>query len=350
MPRGILSLAVLVLASIPSGEGKRSPPEAFLELGIRQVNEGSFEEAIFNLDAAVARLSAEPGHSKQLVQAYVYLGVAYVGLEHEDAAKGKFRRALALDPDLRLSGQQFPARVTRLFDEQVQALSAIRKKRTGRKLVILGGVGAAAAVGLSAGTSGGPLPNRSPTVSIGVSPEGVAIAGVTRVSLAASAADPDGDALTYEWDFGDGARGSGVNATHVFGSEGTFAVKLTVSDGRGASVIAGVSVVAGTLSGAWRDMVGVREGVLLYDQYQCVQSGASLACTATFLTDPTEGPLEWRGTLSDPRRVELEQLSRGAVVARCSGEVLPSQGQPTSGLDCIRCGDGIGLERGRGCS
>jgi PKD repeat protein len=43
--------------------------------------------------------------------------------------------------------------------------------------------------------------------------------------------DPDGDALTYDWDFGDGSTGSGVSPTHAYAVAGTYTVVLTVSDG-----------------------------------------------------------------------------------------------------------------------
>ncbi len=46
--------------------------------------------------------------------------------------------------------------------------------------------------------------------------------------------DPDsGDTLTYAWDFGDGATGSGVSPSHAYLWGGTFTVTLNVSDGRG---------------------------------------------------------------------------------------------------------------------
>ena len=56
------------------------------------------------------------------------------------------------------------------------------------------------------------------------------------VSFDASASsDADGDALSYTWDFGDGSSGSGVLTPHVYTQGGSFAAKLTVSDGRGGS-------------------------------------------------------------------------------------------------------------------
>ena len=42
--------------------------------------------------------------------------------------------------------------------------------------------------------------------------------------------DPDGDALTYSWDFGDGGTGSGVNPTHSYAATGIYNVTLTVED------------------------------------------------------------------------------------------------------------------------
>lgn len=43
--------------------------------------------------------------------------------------------------------------------------------------------------------------------------------------------DPDGDTMTYSWNFGDGQTGTGDNPTHTYGTVGTRTVTLTVSDG-----------------------------------------------------------------------------------------------------------------------
>ena len=42
--------------------------------------------------------------------------------------------------------------------------------------------------------------------------------------------DPEGDALTYSWDFGDGTVASGVTATHMYALAGNYTVILTVTD------------------------------------------------------------------------------------------------------------------------
>ncbi|SEL20596.1 PKD domain-containing protein [Blastococcus sp. DSM 46786] len=50
-----------------------------------------------------------------------------------------------------------------------------------------------------------------------------------------ASADPDGSITGYSWDFGDGATGSGVTATHTYAAAGTYEVRLTVTDDDGAT-------------------------------------------------------------------------------------------------------------------
>ena len=45
-----------------------------------------------------------------------------------------------------------------------------------------------------------------------------------------ASADPNADPLTYAWDFGDGAMGSGVTPTHSYAADGVYNVSLTVND------------------------------------------------------------------------------------------------------------------------
>lgn len=48
-----------------------------------------------------------------------------------------------------------------------------------------------------------------------------------------SSADPDGPVVGYAWVFGDGATGSGVTTSHSYAADGSFTVRLTVTDGDG---------------------------------------------------------------------------------------------------------------------
>ncbi len=49
----------------------------------------------------------------------------------------------------------------------------------------------------------------------------------------AGTSDPDGDALTYLWDFGDGATSTSQNPTHTYADNGVYPVTITVDDGHG---------------------------------------------------------------------------------------------------------------------
>lgn len=49
--------------------------------------------------------------------------------------------------------------------------------------------------------------------------------------------DPDGDALTYSWDFGDGNTGTTATPSHTYTSRGIYTVTLIVNDGTSDSVV-----------------------------------------------------------------------------------------------------------------
>jgi PKD repeat protein len=61
---------------------------------------------------------------------------------------------------------------------------------------------------------------------------------------ATGSSDPDGSALAYAWDFGDGTQATGATAQHVFASAGVYNVALKVTDAEGKVGEALVSVRA----------------------------------------------------------------------------------------------------------
>jgi PKD domain/FlgD Ig-like domain len=74
--------------------------------------------------------------------------------------------------------------------------------------------------------------NRPPIADAGGPYQGVA--GVAVAFDGTGSSDPDGDALTYAWNFGDDARGVGARISHTYAAGGQYRVSLTVTDGSGA--------------------------------------------------------------------------------------------------------------------
>ena len=71
----------------------------------------------------------------------------------------------------------------------------------------------------------------------------------TAVTLTAIAADPDGDALAYSWDFGDGGNPSVNNSatqTKSWSTAGDYNVRCTVSDMKGKTAVQNLVIHVGT--------------------------------------------------------------------------------------------------------
>jgi hypothetical protein len=152
-------------------------PDA-LTAGIALVKEGDFEAAIVELDSALGRLEPVAARS-ELAQGYLYLGIAYLELDQEGLARGKFAQALAHAPELRLDPSEFSPQVIRVFEATRQeaprantrkpagpdAPASEAKSGRGSSIALLV-LGAAAASGLALSAGGGaPAPAAGPSPS-----------------------------------------------------------------------------------------------------------------------------------------------------------------------------------------
>lgn len=96
----------------------------------------------------------------------------------------------------------------------------------------------------------GIVPNQSPIASFTAIPT----SGVVPLEVffdASGSYDPDGNIISYEWDFKDGNTGGGETINHTFTSARSYNIELTVTDDKGSinSSESVIDVTEGTLVG-----------------------------------------------------------------------------------------------------
>jgi len=71
-------------------------------------------------------------------------------------------------------------------------------------------------------------------------------APLTVAFSSAGSADPEGQPLTYRWDFGDGATSTAANPSHTYASSGRYTARLTTSDGGQSTASDPLTITAGS--------------------------------------------------------------------------------------------------------
>ena len=86
--------------------------------------------------------------------------------------------------------------------------------------------------------------NLPPTAAASATPlQGLAPLSVTFSSAGSS--DPEGQSLSYLWQFGDGTTSTASNPTHLFSANGQYNVTLTVSDGNSTTAATPLTIAVG---------------------------------------------------------------------------------------------------------
>lgn len=127
------------------------------------------------------------------------------------------------------------------------------------------------------------LPNRPPIPSTG----GPYVSEGEVTFDASASRDPEGNTpLGYDWDFGDGSRGSGATPIHTYGADGVYTVTLIVTDASGAA-----SAPARTTATIGNRPPAVRLGTDL-----TANPGSRITVTASF-EDPSADDGPWSHTI-----------------------------------------------------
>lgn len=144
--------------------------------------------------------------------------------------------------------------------------------------------------------------NRSPVLALDVQPR----EGYTPLVVdfdASQSFDPEGEAITIQWDFDDGETSSGPSTSHVYRTAGTYKVRVTVVDpeGMSASVIVPIVVQAIPDGYTLRTFQWERNGesriwdlLIPYDLYQDykgrLRNSPYIDKYGDFVNDPLDDP------------------------------------------------------------
>jgi PKD repeat protein len=110
--------------------------------------------------------------------------------------------------------------------------------------------------------------------------------------------DPDGDPITFDWDFGDGTTGTGAAPAHTYSANGNYVATLTVRDNRG---------------GVATDTVPIQVGNL--------PPVATISAPAATFTYQVGTVVSYSGSATDPEQGTLppSALSWQIVIHHCPG-------------------------------
>src|SRR3990172_8470174 len=122
--RTLASLLILGLVTFGASPDSPATQEPDLSLGIRQVEEGEFDQAVLTLDAAARRLQERGVSGETLARSHFYSGIAYLGLGMESSARDRFRKAWTENRTLSVTAREFAPNVVGLYGQVQQQAEA----------------------------------------------------------------------------------------------------------------------------------------------------------------------------------------------------------------------------------
>ncbi|MFN3596182.1 MAG: PQQ-dependent sugar dehydrogenase [Rubricoccaceae bacterium] len=206
--------------------------------GCDTITDADTSRAAFNYHHSNADLSSPPGRTgASIVGGDVYRGVRYPAAYRGAVFFGDYSRGWLASARLRADGHPTGGA---LFAPNMGPVVHIGYDPVGQHLLLTNiGTGRVLRLRHTAGDANAP-----PVAQAGASPrQGV---GPLRVQFVGSASfDPNGEALTYHWDFGDGATSTEPDPEHVYAAAGRYTATLRVTDAFEVSATETVQITVG---------------------------------------------------------------------------------------------------------
>jgi hypothetical protein len=178
-----------------------------------------------------------------------------------------------------------------------------------------------------------PQANRAPQVTSATVTPASGITTLTTHVFSASATDPDGDALSYTWDFGNGTSAATAGASVVYNNANTttYQAVLTVTDGKGGTVTSTVPITSAALAGTFTGtLIGAPLSVTLTQYLGGLVSGSWEIPSLGFVGEV--GPAGEPGTIDANGRFELRFKVRvGSFVDFYYRGTMDNTGQTLTG-------------------
>ena len=148
---------------------------------------------------------------------------------------------------------------------------------------------------------------------------------------ASGSSDPEGNPLTYKWDFGDGTTASFTfpNATHRYARAGNNTVRLTVDDGRGGS-----DTTTCTVSVVRKLVLSEEKGQVLFDFDKADLKPAGQKLVMDIVQEMKENPQLRAHLVGHADSVGSDQYNMGLSKRRAEGtrNFMVRQGVPAANI------------------
>ena len=132
--------------------------------------------------------------------------------------------------------------------------------------------------------------NKAPSAGTVTAAPATAYVGESVQLSVSGDSDPDGDPLTYAWEFGDGGTGTGKSVSHAYNSAGSFTATVTVSDGKKSATASGsVTIKANSAPNAGSVTVSAATAL----------AGTNVTFSSVGASDADNDPLTYNWAFSD---------------------------------------------------